>query len=67
MMSGGSIRKFQSGWAVALFGGRCAHWFVRRNVSPMADALCGRKTVVVSALRGPGTFIHCKTCERLSK
>lgn len=65
MMSGGPILKFKSGWAVALFAGRRAHWFVRSSVSAMAGPICGQSRAVVAALREPGTFKRCKTCERL--
>jgi hypothetical protein len=63
MMSGGPIRKFKSGWAVALFAGRRAHHFVRYEIG-FAVSACGR-TEVPKALRGPGSFARCKTCERL--
>lgn len=60
MMSGGPIRKFTEGWAVAIFRGWRAHYFVRFQVSGMAAAVCGGVVAPVRSLREGG----CKNCER---
>lgn len=65
MMSGGPIRKFTNGWAIALFrGGPRAHYFKRQQAS-IAESACGKVTAPTAALRAAGTFRLCKTCERI--
>ncbi len=67
MMSGGPIRKFTEGWATAIFHGRRAHYFVRFQMSGRAAAMCGAFSAPIRALRGDGTFTHCRNCERWLK
>lgn len=64
MMSGGPIRKFKEGWAIALFKGRRAHWFARFQMSGAAASLCGQVVAFLPSLRGPGSFARCSNCER---
>lgn len=63
MMSGGPMRKFKSGWAVAIFSGQRAHFFKRSGAAPTATSACGQlKGVVVARLRGAGSFKRCANC-----
>lgn len=66
MMSGGPIRSFREGWAVALFQGRRAHFFARYDVTLVAVSACDI-VAAVAALRGQGSYIRCKRCETAIK
>lgn len=64
MMSGGPIEKFREGWAIAIFGGRKAHYW-KREGADAARPMCSRKRVYVAALRGAGTYERCKLCSQV--
>jgi hypothetical protein len=54
---------FAHGWAVRLFAGSRADYFVREGAG-LAKPPYGRPATFVTLLRGAGTFLRCKICER---
>ncbi|AMR77659.1 hypothetical protein [Cupriavidus nantongensis] len=51
-------------WALQLFGGNKAHWFLEMNSTPDKRSLCGRVWSSPAQLHLPGNYPRCKACEK---
>ncbi len=62
VVSGGRMRAFEHGWAVAIFTGEKAHLWTRnlQNISE-ATSRCGLM-VLAKSLLGAGDYPRCKRC-----
>lgn len=62
--TGGRLEAFERGWAVAMFRGSKAHYFVREQLAE-AHSICESVTGVPAGhLFGPGNFPRCQRCVR---
>ena len=51
-------------WALQLFGGGKAHWFLVMTGTDDKRSLCGRVWSAPEQLHLPGNFPRCKACEK---